>query len=121
MMLADFARGNEAAESGAHKPDGLQEQLLPLLLEERRLLQLHGAKHPEVLAIREKIETAQRTLLLPANALKIGSAAGDDPVRAHVDFLRQKLLQLKISEELLTEFLQKEEGEARRLANYEIQ
>jgi uncharacterized protein involved in exopolysaccharide biosynthesis len=128
VMLAEFARKSDAAEPGATKPKSPEEQLLPLLLEEQKLLRTKGAKTPEVLAIREQIETARRLLLLPAAAWKSDAAtdpgkpgAASDPIRAHVEFLRQKLAHQKITDDLLAAAFEKEQDEARHLASYEIQ
>jgi uncharacterized protein involved in exopolysaccharide biosynthesis len=127
VMLAEFALRGEAAERDPHAAARLQEQLLPLLVEERRLLQLHGRRHPEVRAVRERIAAARRLLLLPLAAWKAAPSGGpngpppdEDPVKAHVDVLRHKLEQLKIAERLLAAAFQKEQDEARRLAIYEI-
>jgi uncharacterized protein involved in exopolysaccharide biosynthesis len=126
VMLTDFARRNEATEPGARTTPGMQEQLAPLLLEERRLLRLCGPRHPEVAAVRERIDTARRLLLLPPAAWKAapsaesGSPPREDPVQTHVDVLRHRLEQLKIAEGLLAATFQKEQDEARRLAAYEI-
>jgi polysaccharide biosynthesis transport protein len=127
VMLAEFSRRGEAAEPGSRPTTGLQEQLQTLLLEERRLLRLHGARHPEVRSVRERIDAARRLLLFPPAAWKAGFSAesGSQPtlealVRAHLEVLRQRLEELKIAEEMLAATLQKEQDEARRLAAYEI-
>ncbi len=123
IMLTDFARKSEAIEPGPHRQATLQEQLLPLLLEERKLLETHGAKHPDVLAARARVEEARRRLLLPLTAWQVDRVgpAAEDAIRAHVDLLRQKLAQLKIAEGLLAAAFEQEQGEARRLAAYEIE
>jgi uncharacterized protein involved in exopolysaccharide biosynthesis len=126
VMLTDFARRNEATEPGARATPGIQEQLPPLLLEERRLLRLYGPHHPEVRAVRERLDPARRLLLLPPAAWKgapsaeSGSVPPEDPVQTLVDVLRQRLEQLKLAEGLLTATFLKEQDEARRLAAYEI-
>ena len=71
---------------------------MPLLQEERRLLQVNGAKHPEVLAIQDRIESTRRLLLLPPTSWKRESGDGSaapvhsvhDAVSLHVQLLRQK-------------------------------
>jgi uncharacterized protein involved in exopolysaccharide biosynthesis len=128
LLLAEAAHKDAAGEAGPQKPPSLQEHLLPLLLEERRLLRLYGAKHPDVVAVREQIETARRAYLLPPNAWKVenpaAAAAGgispEEAIQAHVEVLRQKLAQLQVSENLLVEAFDREQDEARRLAVYEI-
>jgi len=127
-MLAEFARRNDAAEPNRERI-GVQEQLFPLLLEERKLLQTHGAKHPDVLAVRERIEYARRLMLLPPTAWRgsqsaekaSASAMTNDPVSLYMDLLKQKIQHLKTTEDTLASIFQSEQDEARRLAVYEIQ
>lgn len=129
-LLAEFARkGDGSADAGRERPISLQDQLLPLLQEERRLLQVNGAKHPEVLAIQDRIESTRRLLLLPPTSWKRESSDGSAPpvhsvhdaVSLHMQLLRQKLDHVKISEELLAKVFQTEQEDARRLNAYEIQ
>jgi polysaccharide biosynthesis transport protein len=119
-MLLEFARKSENGE----RQVSLQDQLFPLMLEERKLVQIHGANHPDVAALRNRIEVARRLLVLPASAWKgDGEIARSDvdPVTLHLHLLTQKLNHSKISEELLVKVFQSEQDEARRLAYYEIQ
>jgi len=127
-MVADFSSKNEAGESPGTRQLTHQEQLFPLILEERKLLDTYGPKHPEVLAVRNRIEATRRLLLLPPTAwdgasknAQDGKRPPVDPVQAHVQMLRQKLEYIKISEGLLTKLYETEYAEARRLAAYEIQ
>ncbi len=128
-MLIEFARKNDAPEVGRDRMVSVQDQLLPLLQEEQKLLQIHGAKHPEVTAVRNRIEVTRRLLLLPPSSWKSdpGDASAnptrliDESVALHVHLLRQKLSHVKISEELLAKVFQAEQEEARRLTSYEIQ
>ena len=128
-LLMEFARKGAAAEPGAERLVSLQDQLLPLLQEERKLQQIHGARHPEVRAVQSRIETTRRLMLLPASSWKNepGDAATrpvksvEDPVSLQVQLLRQKLNHVKISEELLAKVFQTEQDDARRLTSYEIQ
>jgi uncharacterized protein involved in exopolysaccharide biosynthesis len=125
-LLAELVH-RDAGEHGREKTLSVQEQLFPLLLEERKLLDQHGAKHPEVLAVRHRIEAARRLLVLPPAAWKgatdavAASAALDDPVELHLQLLRQRLQHVKTSEELLAKVFQSEQDEARQLAVFEIQ
>lgn len=143
-MLADFNAKADAVESGRDKSPSPQEQLYPLLLEERKLLDSHGPKHPEVLAVRGRIEAARRLLSLPTVAWSIDtrSSSGEkivaasteptgvstasldipaDPIDLHVQLLKQKCEHIKASEEVLTKVMQSEQDETRRLSAYEIQ
>jgi succinoglycan biosynthesis transport protein ExoP len=122
-MLLEFSRKNENAEAGRERQVSLQDQLFPLLLEESKLAHIHGANHPELAAIRDRIEVARRLLVLPASAWKGEcdiTKPGVDPVALQLQLLTQKLNHSKISEELLVKVFQTEQDEARRLAFYEI-
>lgn len=127
-MLIEFARKNETPDSGRDRTVSVQDQLLPLLQEERKLLQIHGIKHPDVLAVQNRIEITQRLLLLPPSSWKsdLKDASSnpaksiDDSVSLHVQLLRQKLNHVKISEDLLAKVFQTEQEDARRLSAYEI-
>jgi uncharacterized protein involved in exopolysaccharide biosynthesis len=120
-MLADFMRKNDAGEPGRDKIASLQDQLLPLLLEERKLEQVHGPKHPEVTEIRKRIETARRLMVLPASAWKNDLDPQLDPAKLYVHLLKEKLRHLKTADALLAGVFQAEQDEARRLAAVEIE
>ena len=116
-MLVEFMRKGDTAESAVQRSVTAQDQLFTLLLEERKLNELHGPKHPEVIELRNRIDVARRMIVLPPSAWK----SDVDPVKLHVELLRQKLHHVKVAEGLLEGVLQKEQDEARQLAAYEIQ
>jgi len=123
-MVVEFARKMDSADPGREKSINAQDQLYPLLLEERKLLSLHAAKHPEVLDVRSRIETARRLLILPPSAWrKEGDAAVTvkDAIVLHEQLLKQKLDHMRIAEDLLAGIFQAEQEETRRLAAYEIE
>ncbi|HZZ80111.1 MAG TPA: Wzz/FepE/Etk N-terminal domain-containing protein [Gemmataceae bacterium] len=126
-MLGEFARKTDPTETPRERGPSVQDQLLPLMLEERKLSQTHGAKHPEVVAVRKKIEVASKLLVLPptawSGALNPDGAgkATIDPVNLQLQVLKQKLENNKVSEELLARVFQVEQEEARRLSFYEIE
>src|SRR5262249_50720022 len=128
-MLAEFTRKSDGTEAARQRQTTLEDQLFPLLLEERKLLQTYGPQHAEVLAIRKRIEVARRLLLLPPTAWR-GEAdepvatrgkTAEDAIELHVQVLKQRLSHIKISEELLASVFETEQAEARALAAYEIQ
>lgn len=128
-MLMEFNRKNDAAEPGRERQANLQDQLFPLLMEERKLAQIHGSNHPEVKEIRNRIEIARRLMILPVTAWKCdfeqpdlgASKAAIDPVQLYVQVLTQKLQHVNVSESLLATVFQTEQDEASRLAAFEIQ
>ena len=62
-MLVEFMRKADSSEAG--RPD----QLFPLLMEERKLIQVHGANHDAVKEIRTRIEVASAFACLAADRL----------------------------------------------------
>jgi hypothetical protein len=102
----------------------MQDQLLPLVLEERKLAQQVGAKHPDLIAVRKKIEIAGNLMVLPPtvwNAAVDKGGKSIDPVALQVQVLKQKLEYNKVSEDLLAKVFIAEQEETRRLAFYEIE
>jgi polysaccharide biosynthesis transport protein len=125
-MLTEFARKADTGEGGRDRTANVQEQLFPLLMEERKLIELHGPKHPELIAVQNRIEAARRLLVLPPTAWKGKNDDGnaltmEDAIVLHTQLLKQKLTHLKATEALLTHVILSEQDEARRLASYEIQ
>ena len=128
-MLVEFMRKNEAAEPGREKQVSAQDQLLPLLMEERKLVQVHGPNHAEVKELRNRIDIVRRLLILPPTLWKNEFDLNDngvtkstlDPVNLHVQLLKQKLQHIQHSEESLANLFQTEQDEARRMASFEIQ
>src|SRR5438105_2131279 len=92
-MLVEFMRKGETAESAVQRNVTAQDQLFTMLLEERKLTELHGAKHPEVIELRQRIDVARRMIVLPPSAWKSNAdpATAIDPVKLHVELLKQKL------------------------------
>jgi capsular exopolysaccharide synthesis family protein len=129
-MVADFSRKPDT-DVGVPVPIGpsLQEQLRPLLEEEQRLLQTYGSKHPEVLTVRKKIEVTRELFTRPAVAFSSPSDKADvdsagisgDLVERHLQTLKQRLSQIKMSEQALAELYDTESREARKLTRFEIE
>jgi uncharacterized protein involved in exopolysaccharide biosynthesis len=121
-MLLDFSRKNDAEANRERQSS--QDQLFPMLMEERKLVQLHGSDHPDVAALRNRINMARHLLVLPPSAWKGDSDPSKsdvDPVAMHLQLLTQKLELSKTSEKLLDQIFETEETDARRLADYAFQ
>jgi capsular exopolysaccharide synthesis family protein len=104
-----------------------QDRLLPLLAEEQRLLETRGEKHPEVEALRKRID-ATRALLAtpsapwrPAPGKAPGDGAGADPVELYRAYCKQELRHMEIADQFLDELYQKEHARARELAASEVE
>src|SRR5262249_38766019 len=99
----------------------LPDQLYALLIEEQKLLESRGAKHPEVEAVRKRIELAREFFSTPGGAWQKATPSGDkerpavDPVESHLQFFKQQLDHLDIAEELLGKLYDKEYAKAREL------
>ncbi len=104
-----------------------QDRLLPLLAEEQKLLETRGEKHPEVAALRKRIEATRHLLAAPSSSWRPepgkppadGEAA--DPVEAYRSYCRQELRHLEVAEQFLSELYQKEHDRARALTAYEME
>lgn len=122
-MLVEFMRKGDTAESAVQRNVTAQDQLFTLVLEERKLSEVRGPNHPEVVELRKRIEDARRLIVLPPSAWKTNgdSTTPIDPVKLHVELLKQKLHHVKVAEGLLEGVLKAEQDEARTLAVYEIQ
>jgi capsular exopolysaccharide synthesis family protein len=119
-LIVEFAGKMDAGETGRDRPSP-QDQLLPLLAEEKRLLALYGPQHADVRAVRERIEAA-RDLLTRPSAVYDGKPQeqGGDPVKLHVDYLKEKLNQIDTAEQALNKAFEKEHLELRKLTGYEV-
>jgi capsular exopolysaccharide synthesis family protein len=106
----------------------MEEKLLPLLLQEKRLLLDFGKDHPDVQAVRHEIAltrkffeplaggTAQR-----ATAVRDQTARAVDPVLAQLQALEVELSEVTRSEQELARQVEKQRREARDLAYYEFE
>lgn len=103
------------------------DRLLPLLAEEQKLLETRGEKHPEVIALRQRIEATRRLLAAPSAPWRPGAGKpptdgdGADPVEAYRSYCRQELRHLEIADQFLSELYQKEHDRARALAASELE
>jgi capsular exopolysaccharide synthesis family protein len=107
------AQGDDAKKGPAALPS-VDEQLLPLLLEEKTLLVDYGPDHPRVRAVRDKIQMTRAVL---ARAPE-GSAG--DSVETYADLLRHQIRDTERSEEALTALLTRELEQARKQADFEL-
>ncbi len=106
----------------------LQDQLLPILQEEQKLLERYGANHPEVQSVRKRIEVARNLFSSPSAPWQKPSADpsqnAERPVSAvegHVQYLRQQLNHLDGLEKRLAKLFDEEHSDVRKVIVYETQ
>jgi capsular exopolysaccharide synthesis family protein len=128
-MIMDFSAKADGDDPRKERMPSAQvaNQMLPLLVEEQRLLDVYGPNHLEVLSIRRRIEAAREVLIRPAAGLNTApaqtndsNAAAKEAINGHVVQLKQKLEYLQTSERLLAEEYEKEHAKARLLTSYEV-
>lgn len=132
IALVTDSRVKLDSESETHKgvrAMTLQDQLFPLLLEESRLLQTYGERHPEIQGVRQRIARSRDFFSRPSSAVAAESPRGsaptsnvsNDPVSLHILYLKQEMNHNRISEREFTQLLESEQAEARKLTQYELQ
>jgi capsular exopolysaccharide synthesis family protein len=123
VLLALATRPLDKAGKETNLQRAMEEQLFPLLLKEKALLQDYGKDHPEVIRVREQIAmTKQLYQRLDAVNKKasVGQEMRAQRLQTHVDALRQELALVETAHAALARLLQDEESKARALERYEI-
>ncbi len=95
--------------------------LLPLLLEEQVLLRDYAEDHPQVQAVRKKIEMIRDFLSPEKRATQVGKRGGEpetDPVESYAKSTRQELAVIRVSLQSLAGLATSEKTEARKLNDY---
>ncbi len=108
--------------------DRLEQTLLPLVLEEKKLLQSFGERHPDVRAIREQIRFTMQSITPSANtrssALALINEYQGPPSKKLVEdyarFLERESKDIAISVAALDELLEQERTRAKEIANHEL-
>ena len=130
-LVSDLSGRENSANTNAdhNSPATLKTEVLPLLLEERTLSTDYGPNHPQVQAVRQRIEAMRNFFILPASAyVAQAKFAADgstsktpDFVEAYVQYLNQERERALVQEETLAKLFQTQHDEARKLNTYEIQ
>lgn len=110
----------DPAAGRATRSVAMQDVLHPLLMQERRLQESFGDDHPELVALRKRIETTRALFSRPSAAWERTPQQGD-LVESYLQYLRQELEQIKASEKLLAELFEQEHAEAKKLSSYEVE
>jgi capsular exopolysaccharide synthesis family protein len=117
-ILAMIATWSAHAEGGRQALVlTLQEQLYPLLQEEQKLLETKGQNHPEVIAIRNRIEVAKSYLAGPSGPYRHAGSASIDLYR---EFCQQQIRHCDIAEKMLADVAKREEEVVRAQTGYEL-
>ena len=128
-LLAMVSEWSTKIEGDVHRPSErltLNNQLYPLLQEEQKLLETRGENHPEIKALRQRIEIARVYLASPTAAWRQPTKAGNNdvskpPVEMFRDYFTQQLNHVQLSEKLLSNLYKEEFTAAKALANYEVE
>ncbi len=122
-LLALIASWGQGEAPGAAPKLTLQDQLHPLLMEEQKLLASRGANHPDVVALRRRIEVTRNFLAGPSAPWRqaAGKGASADSVALYRTYCRQQLKHGEVAEGLLAGLAQKEQDGARQFIAAEVQ
>ena len=90
-MLAEFSNKADVDDPRKDRGLALQDQLLPLLMEEQKLLETRGDNHPEVLTVRKRIQAARDLMTRPAAAWSDPTGSPDIPVSERVEIQARHL------------------------------
>lgn len=126
-QVAAWTTQAEATRGG--QPVTLPDKLYPLLIEEQKLRETRGEKHPEMEAIRQRIALTRNFLAGPSApwrrpetpAGQVRELGSLDPVELYCQYCKQELRHVEIAEQLLAESYKKEQDSARELTAYEIE
>lgn len=119
--------GIDRASNRASQQTEAQDKYFALSQELEKLMEVRGRKHPDVVAARERLESAKKFLARPYLDWRSPSAAADartDPheqLRVYRSFFRQHLEHLKVVEANIEGVLKKEYDTARAVVHYELQ
>ncbi len=127
-MATEWAAKSDGDNSHLKQQLTMQNQLYPLLMEEQRLLETKGVSHPEVIAVRHRIDLARDFLASPSSPWRKNYSKGDekrdfsfaDPLELYRDYFKQQLNHVEVQEELLAGRLKQETDELREMVKYEM-
>lgn len=149
-VLAMAHEWQHKLEGDGFRPERLtlSNQLLPLLMEEQRLLETRGENHAEVEALRKRIETTRQFLSSPSSPFKKGNGSEDglkvepkggvnaganpvvqagikldpkDSLHQAREYFVQYLNHVAATERFFTDLRDSEFKTAREMSNYEVE
>lgn len=129
-LVSDLSEDTTDSEGNIRNESSLRSELLPLLLEEKRLMEDFGASHPYVLAVRERIKATRNFFALPSAAYVAPSDANpesavpttesDDVVKLYVEYLGNEIERMDTSEGVLSDLYEAELQDARQLNSFAL-
>jgi capsular exopolysaccharide synthesis family protein len=128
-LISSLSARENNVEANRNAPTTVRNEALPLLLEERALSADYGRNHPQVQALRQRIEAIRGYSILPASAYvaqpKFGATDSamqpPDYVQAYLQYLNQEHARVLIEEETLAKLFEYQHDMARKLNSYQIQ
>jgi uncharacterized protein involved in exopolysaccharide biosynthesis len=114
---------NQAPAGPARRPGAsLEEELLNLQVQEGKLLALRAPNHPDVVAVRQQIDTVRRMLLPSGEAEGAhGKGTGTALAKLKIELLKQELDELKLTERSLATLFDEEKKGVSASYLHEIQ
>jgi len=121
--------GRSAAEGPQKGGASLQAELLQLQLQLKNLLERYDEGHPDIKSVRSRIELTRKLIASPSAVLRSDTAPKDqdqeearlmETVDLYGRSLRYDLDDIQGSEQVLTRLLDKEQGLARQLSDFEV-
>jgi capsular exopolysaccharide synthesis family protein len=112
-----------SADARANAQAALTTALLPLMLEEQKLMDSFGKDHPDVQSVRKRIQLTQEFLARgqaePASPAAYRASARE--VDAYVQSLKRQLEEARQSGRAMAQLFEREHGEVKGLATFELE
>ncbi len=118
-VVAAAERGKDERGTGTAARVAAEQQLAPLLLQLQALLQDFGEDHPQVAALRRRIDWTRA--FLRRQASELAPDAAEDPVDAYLKALRQDLAAAELARQSLVRLVEDETKEVRGLSLFEVE
>jgi capsular exopolysaccharide synthesis family protein len=123
VLLALASRPLDKTGQEQNLEQKLEEQLFPLMLKEKALLQDYGNKHPDVIRVREQIAMTREFFqrLDKVNRKPASGSAVSARLASLIETLCQEQALVETASAALAALMTEEENQARKLESYEIQ
>ena len=88
MAYNEWAAKSDGDNNHLKQQLTMQNQLYPLLMEEQRLLETKGVNHPEVLAVKQRIDLARDFLANPSAPWRKTLSKGEEKIANWLSLIR---------------------------------